>query len=419
MIDTLILGGGLAGTSAALWLADHGHGATIVEARSRLGGRAFSRTWGAAGVVEYGGGWARADHALLRNLTERLGLTLTPRAPTLTHSHFRDGLPHVTPADDMTDYDAALTRFKADAALIATDTDDARALHAMTLQGYLDTRAMPQALCREILAWWSISGSGPPGTIGVNELLTGKLANGFGAKLDELALTVQGGVSAVAERAAQASGADILLGDPVERVTDGPDHVRVTLASGRTLQARTALVAMPLNCLTQVRFTPALNEDQEHLRQRGHDGRALKILIRARGPQPGHLATGLTAGLRWIYADRHLEDGTTLLIAFGLHSATGDPTETDVRAALTAAFPQAEYLDHDWHNWCGDPFARGTWVSPNLLTLPHYAPGHWAPRGRLAFAGSDLYSAEQGWFEGALLTARTAVSALHDLLQKA
>jgi monoamine oxidase len=33
-------------------------------------------------------------------------------------------------------------------------------------------------------------------------------------------------------------------------------------------------------------------------------------------------------------------------------------------------------------------------------------------RGRIAFAGSDLYSAEQGWFEGALQTARTAVAAL-------
>ena len=37
MTDTLILGGGLAGCAAALWLADHGHSATIVEARRREG----------------------------------------------------------------------------------------------------------------------------------------------------------------------------------------------------------------------------------------------------------------------------------------------------------------------------------------------------------------------------------------------
>lgn len=31
---------------------------------------------------------------------------------------------------------------------------------------------------------------------------------------------------------------------------------------------------------------------------------------------------------------------------------------------------------------------------------------------RTPFAGSDLYSAEQGWFEGALQTARAAVADL-------
>lgn len=57
MIDTLILGGGLAGTAAALWLTDLGRTCTIVEARPRLGGRAHARPWGDAGVaVDYGGG---------------------------------------------------------------------------------------------------------------------------------------------------------------------------------------------------------------------------------------------------------------------------------------------------------------------------------------------------------------------------
>ena len=419
MTDTLILGGGLAGTAAALWLADHGHSATIVEARGRLGGRAHSRPWGDAGIVEYGGGWVRTDHTLMLGLAKRLGFPLAPRAASLGHSYFRDGASHLSPAEDMAEYAAALTRLKADATLIASNTPESAALHDLTLQAYLDLRDVPQSLRREILAWWSISGSGSPGAVGVDELLTGKLGVGLDVKLQELALTVPGGVRSVAEAAAGASGADVVLADPVERLADTDGGVRVTLASGRTLQARTALVALPLNCLGQVRFTPPLNPDQERLRQVGHGGRALKLLIRARGPQPGQLATGLTAGLRWIYADRALEDGTTLLVAFGLQISTDDPSEADVRAALTAAFPGAQYLDHDWHDWCADPFARGTWVSPLLSTLPDYAPDHWAPRGRLAFAGSDLYSVEQGWFEGALLTARAAVSALHDLLQKA
>ena len=49
MADVLIIGGGLAGTASALALADNGHSSIIVEARSRLGGRAHSRDWNNSG----------------------------------------------------------------------------------------------------------------------------------------------------------------------------------------------------------------------------------------------------------------------------------------------------------------------------------------------------------------------------------
>jgi monoamine oxidase len=204
----------------------------------------------------------------------------------------------------------------------------------------------------------------------------------------------------------------VVLGDAAERLEDRGDCVQATLASGRKITARTALVALPLNTLSQIRFTPPLNPAQSRLRKLGHQGAAIKLMIRAKGPSAGHLATGEAFGLHWIYADRHLPDGSTLLVAFGLHRDVGEPTFAMVQAAMAAAFPSAKVLDFDWHDWANDPFARGTWVSPALNSLPDYAPDHWAMRGRIAFAGSDLYSAEQGWFEGALQTARTAVAAL-------
>ena len=424
MNDTLILGGGLAGCASALWLADHGHSATIVEARPRLGGRAHSRDWTGpspveSGPVEYGGGWLRADHTEMTALAARQGLTLTPRAAITRHSHFRDGTAQDDPAEDMPAYTAALTRLQIDAAQMNDDTPTARALHSMTLTQYFTHRAHPAALRREVLAWWSISGSGDPDLIAANELLTPKLAKGLLIKLEELAFTVQGGVTGLAQAAARACAADVVLADPVERLADLGTHVQATLASGRVLTAKTALVALPLNAYAQIRFSPPLTPPQQTLRTNGHAGRALKLLIRAHGPQPGHLATGEAAGLRWLYADHLLPDGSALLIGFGLYDQTGDPTPQIVTAALTAAFPGAELIDFDWHDWCADPFARGTWVSPRLTDLPHYAPEHWASRGRIAFAGSDLPSPEQGWFEGALLTARTATAALTALLAKA
>lgn len=419
MIDTLILGGGLAGTAAALWLADLGHTSTIVEARPRLGGRAHARALGDAGVaVDYGGGWIRKDHAQMIGLAQRLGLPLSPRVPITRHSHFRDGMWHAHPAEDMKAHEAGLAQLMADAAQMADDSPASRALHVMTLQDYLTHRAMPPSVEREVLAWWAISGSAPPDQVGVNEYLTPKLAKGLLVKLEELALTVQGGASLIPQAAAKASGADVVLGDAAERLEDRGDCVQATLASGRKITARTALVALPLNTLSQIRFTPPLNPAQSRLQRLGHQGAAVKLMIRAKGPSPGLLATGEALGLRWIFADRHLPDCSTLLIAFGLYRDVGEPTFAKVQAAMAAAFPTAEVLDFDWHDWVNDPFARGTWVSPALNSLPDYAAQYWAMQGRIAFAGSDLYSAEQGWFEGALVTARTAVAALELCLKQ-
>ena len=80
MPDVLILGGGFAGTATALDLADCGIAASIIEARGRLGGRAFSRPMpGDSGPpVEYGGGWGHAWQWRVLALAARLGIALMP-----------------------------------------------------------------------------------------------------------------------------------------------------------------------------------------------------------------------------------------------------------------------------------------------------------------------------------------------------
>lgn len=414
MTDVLIIGAGLAGTAAALWLGDHGHDTTLVEARPRIGGRALSRPWGAGDPVEFGGGWLRADHARMIALAARLGVPLIPRAPAITGQRwFQDGKPLPAPSPDMATHAGGMARLRADAALMARGGEEATQLSTLTAAAYLDDCRMPPSVRREFLAWWAISGSGDPARIGVTELLTPKLAGGLQVKLDELALTVQGGASRLVEAAARESRAALLTGDPVERLEDCPDGVQAILASGRVLSARAALVTAPLNTLSQIRFTPPLAPPQAALRAAGHQGQAIKLLIRARGVPPGLLATGETAGLRWLYADHLRPDGSTLIVAFGLFAETGEPTEAAIRSALAAAFPEARFEGFDWHDWVNDPFARGTWVSPALATLPLYDPANWTAHPRIAFAGSDHASAEQGWFEGALLSAEAAVASLH------
>jgi monoamine oxidase len=415
MADVLILGGGLAGCSAALALADRGISATIIEARARLGGRAFSRALpGDDGPsVEYGGGWGHAGQPRVQALAARLGVALVPRAGFAGQHYLRDGAVHETPcrSDEVDGYEAAMAQWRCDA--LAEDP----AVLDLTLAAYFAHRAFPAAARREVLAWWAISGSTDPCVGRVGQLLGAKLAKGWGPKVDELGFTFAGGVQGLAAGAAQASGANVILSDPAERLGHGPEGVHLRLTSGCELSARAAIVALPVNALNQIRFDPALPPGPAHVRATGHAGRAVKLLIRARGVPPGHLVTGEAQGLRFLWSDHIRPDGSTLIIAFALADDVPEPSTDLARAVLARAFPDAEFLSADWHDWLADPFARGTWVGPVAADEPLFAPESWGPFGRVAFAGADIAAgSDQGWFEGAIASAERAAALVASLL---
>jgi len=400
MTDVLILGGGLAGCAAALALADQGIGATIVEARDRLGGRAFSRALpGDDGPpVEYGGGWGAPHHHRLQALAARLGLGLTPRAPLAGQVQI--------PAQRDPGHDAAMALWRTDAA--ASDPG----VLAMTMADYLDSRAMPASARREILAWWAISGATDPSLGTLAGILSPKLALGFGPKLEELAYTITGGVQGLAEGAARLSGARLLMSSPAERLSQDETGVRLRLASGQELTARAAIVALPVNVLDQLRLEPPLPPAAAEVRRKGHAAKIVKFLIRASGIEPGTLVTGEAGGLRFLWADHLRADGSTLVVGFALAEEMPEPSEALARAGLALAFPGAGFLSADWHDWQADPFARGVWVGPRAEVEHLHAPKHWGPFGRIGFAGSDIAPEEQGWFEGALASAEWTVAAL-------
>lgn len=73
-----IVGGGIAGLTCALTLADHGIRSTVYEASHRVGGRMFSNSnyWDAGQVSEWGGELIDSGHRTIRNLARRFSLPL-------------------------------------------------------------------------------------------------------------------------------------------------------------------------------------------------------------------------------------------------------------------------------------------------------------------------------------------------------
>ncbi len=141
-------------------------------------------------------------------------------------------------------------------------------------------------------------------------------------------------------------------------------------------------------------------------------GRAIKVLTQVEGVAPGALVTGEAGGLRLMFAERALSDGSTAIIAFGLADEVVDTSFAAMDRALHRFFPEARLVAYDWHDWLRDPWSSGTWVSHGLGQSPLFAGQEWAQKGLLHFATSDIASRESGWFEGAVLAGESAADAI-------
>jgi len=423
MRDVIVIGGGLAGAAAALRLADAGKTVTLIEARGRLGGRTYSRAGaGTADLLEFGGGWITDWHARMKAHAARFGMGLRATLPVAAR-RWHDGQTlrtetPVTPAQ-MPAWTEAMASIQADS--LAMKGGGGRwqgdnPWGAMSFAAYMQAKALPEAVRREFIAWWTISGSADITRVNVLDALHSAAHCGgtLQAMLEELSHTIEGGVGTLVARMVAGSGAKVILGDAVVEVTDRGDHVTLRLSSGAEAMARHVIVAVPVNAVGTMRFDPPLRPAQARLAAERHQGRALKMLMRVAGVQPGTLVTGEAEGLRLMFAERQLSEGSTLVIGFGLYDEVPDTSHAAMARAVQAFFPEGQLLSHDWHDWIRDPWSAGTWVSHGLGQSPLFAATEWARKGRLHFATSDIAVRESGWFEGAVIAGEEAAEAILD-----
>jgi monoamine oxidase len=421
MQKVVVIGAGLAGAAAALRLADAGQSVTLVEARGRLGGRTYSRAFGdLTDLWEFGGGWICERHLRMKALTNRFGMGLRPRL-SVTERRWHDG------AVLRTDAPVAADRLEVHLQGLAVVQADSMAMQGgagrweggnpwagMSFADYMQARGLPETVRREFIAWWTLSGSADITKVNVLDALqcASYCGGTMEATLEELTHTIEGGVGTLTARMIAASGARVILGDAVVAVADRGDHAALRLSSGQELRAGQLVVAVPVNALDTIRFDPPLRPSQTQLSKEGHQGRAVKVLMRVRGVQPGVLVTGEAGGLRLMLSERALSDGTTAVIGFGLADEVADTSGAAIDRALRQFFPEATLLDNDWHDWVRDPWSAGTWVSHGLGQSALFAAAEWAQLGRLHFAGSDIAATGSGWFEGAVASGEAAADAI-------
>jgi len=411
--DVVVIGGGFAGVTAARECALRGRSTLLLEARDRLGGRTWSADWNGF-RIEYGGAWVHWHQPHTFSELTRAGLSVSIGDDTgRAHWHvgaerrvgtieerdaiarrgwnsFVDGVrealpqPHAPLAalPELARYD----RLSMAERLDQLDLDDeTRDVLAAELESVAHGR-LSEAGAAAILRWHALSGY----SLELTQFTGGRV-------------TIDDGTGALL--AAIAGGAEFerRLETPVAAVVRDGDRVEVHTRAGETFVADAAIVAVALNALGGIEFSPRLPEDKQSAIDVGQASRGIKLMIHARGERVSQNSIRYEHPFGYLSSETLLDDGTQLMIGFGGDAERCDPADrAGMQASLDAILPGYEILDATAHDWLADEFSRGTWAIHRPGWYEHHHAAMRRPEGNVILAGSDLANGWAGFIDGAI-----------------
>jgi monoamine oxidase len=401
-VEVVVVGGGAAGIAAARCLHDAGVDVLIVEARDRLGGRAFTDTATAGHALDLGCGWLHsADKNPWRGIAKAQGRTIEKTPPPW----YRPSLAVNFSGNDQKEFGRALGEFHE------------------RMDAHPDTKPdLPAALLLEPGCRWNpligavttyLSGTEPEhmsvrdfanyGDTGVNQ----RVIEGYGATI-----------------ASHADGIPLALACPVRGIDHRGKRLAVATARG-TLRADAAIVTLPSNLIAAeaIRFTPALpaKADAAAGLPLGLADKLYLSLTNADEFEADARLFGRTD--RTATAAYHIRPfGRSLIEAYfgGALAHELDAAGDDAFIAF-ALDELTSVLGSDFatrltplriHRWAADPFARGSYSTAlpgkagNRATLA--APVD----DRLFFAGEACSVDHYSTAHGAYFTGRAAAEAI-------
>lgn len=407
--DVAVVGGGFAGVTAARHLAGAGHDVLLIEARDRLGGRV--RTSEFAGVsVELGGDIVHWSQPHLRAELTRHGLPVSQRpAPTIAYWRASGRIRAETMDSLRARLGRELERFFFDAKDVSPrpfdlfHTEDIARLGSV--QDRLEETVTPEhrQLMRGLFSTWC---GCPCAEAELAGLMHRHALAGWNTSwlIDDFAPhTVEGGMAALLHSMAGEHTFEVRLSSPVAAVEQTSDAVLVRTRFGETYLARAVVVAVPLNVLGDISFSPALSPERQAAASDGYSGQGLKQIIHAEGDLERFVAIAPDdEPITWLQVVRSVDDAI-LLVGYGPDGKALDPNDVKaVTIAIDRLVPGLLVVDSVGHGWVDDEFSRGTWTPSGPCQLMRNGRSLQRPEGRLFFAGSELASGWNGFIDGAI-----------------
>jgi monoamine oxidase len=412
--DAIVIGAGFAGVTAARELSMRGARTLLLEARPRLGGRTFT-TRHAGHDVEMGGTWIGWLQPHVWSEVTRYGLPIAESASaTATRAIWMDGGKRV--AGDPAAYAALMEPMTSAFYAPAQEAfprpydplfkEGLAKLDATSAVAAIEQLDLPPVQKGLALSFAAINGhSAPEESSYLDQLRWYALGSlNIWRLWDNLArYRIDGGTRALIDRMQADSRAVLKLSSPVKAVRQSESGVEVQTHAGMKVSARAVIMAVPLNCLVDIDFTPALSASKQRVSRARHTGSGTKVYARIKGRAPvflGHGTYDMPLNFLWTeYDDRDSQ----VLVGFGASPRTLDITnERAVIAAVQAFVPDARVIESFGYDWNSDPYARGTWCMyrPNVLTQDLRELQR--AEGKVHFCGSDIADGWRGFIDGAI-----------------
>jgi monoamine oxidase len=443
--DVIVIGGGLAGLSAAYEIERAGRSAIVLEARNRVGGRTVNHDLGGGKVTEVGGTFVGPTQDHLMALATELGIGTFKSYDIGESVSFLRGVRGTYTSGDPTTFLSVpggqdlvkaigLLDGMAKKVPVATPwtAPDAEAWDAQTFDTWkltnfsgVEGRLALDVISEQIwgaeprdmsllYAAWYVAQAGNEDTAG--SLL--RLITTTDGAQDSRFL---GGSQRISIEMARRLGGDVVLGAPARRIAQENGRVTVDTDRGSFVGQR-VIVAMPPAMAGLLQYEPALPALRMQLTQRFPSGSYAKVeIVYDRPFWRDEGLTGQAFGDQAVGAtfDQTPPDGSPgVLIGFigGQHARTWDTLDLAGRRAVTvdsfAAYfgDQArDVRDYVEGRWTNDLWSRGDPVGftpPGVLT--GFGSALRAPIGRIHWAGTETADYWIGYMEGAVRSGQRA-----------
>ncbi len=442
-VDTVVIGAGVSGLTAAARLSAAGQRVRLYEARERVGGRTWTVESATGYAIDVGGQWLGPTQTRAMDLCRELGLDVYPQfhagEKRLQRGHTLRGYSGTIPALPLWGLiDLQCRLWQLDFAARRIDRAapwraDAR-LDAQSMAQWMQRHTRSESARTMIRLAIHAVFAQEPEQISVLQFLS--YVRAAGGLMDLLEVDggaqqtrIAGGAQQLSEglaRRAIATGLDLQLSAPVTQVRAGPEWVEVR-AAGEACRAHQLIVAMAPADARRIDFGDAIDDQRRRLFEAQRPGSVIKCVAIYQTPfwrDQGLSGELVSDGepLRISFDATPPKAGHGLLVGFILGdaarrwSATGDEAR---RAAVlrqwAAVFgPKAarpvEYLDQDW---CREAWTAGCYVGlfgPG--DMRELAPRLRRPDGRIHWAGTETATVWTGYIDGAIEAGERAAAAV-------